>query len=62
MIEMGSERGSGISVLIARYDDDDDCFANRRPLFKSIVGVILCLSACMLPSPYWKESGQTKIL
>ena len=24
MIGMGGERGSGISVLIARHDDDDD--------------------------------------
>ena len=56
-IEKGGGTGSGIYVRLVRHDDDDDCFAHRRPLFKSVVGVVLCLSACTLPSPNWKEAG-----
>ena len=40
MIEKGGERGSGVSILLVPHDDDDDCFAHRRPLFKSIVGAV----------------------
>ena len=29
MIEMGGERGSGISTLIVQHDDDDDNFSHR---------------------------------
>ena len=29
-IEKGGEKGSGISVLIARHDDDNDCFVYTK--------------------------------
>ena len=44
-IEMGGERGSGISVLVAQHDDDDEYLINAFIIFW------LCTPVCTYPTP-----------
>ena len=39
-------------------DEDDPSVSSWRPINEAIVGLVLCLSACMFPSSYWKVANK----
>ena len=53
MIGRSGERGSGISVLAARHDDDDDCFITLAILFNKCTYLIRIIAHRCVVSNNW---------